>query len=255
VPVQLSVYQLTADGASAISIIATDITERIQAEEKIRSLASKLTRAEQEERHRISQILHDDLQQQLFAIKAQLAMLNDANETDKVSPELRTTFDQIQDSLSDAITITRNLSIDLSPIVLQGEELTEAIAWLSSQMKEQYGLQVELEAKGDFHNLDNHIRVLLFQAVRELLFNIVKHASISQAAVTLEQVDGRGRITVTDSGKGFEVEAIMNDPKTAHGLLMLQDRLGLMGGSIEVTSKPDDGTRVVIEIPLGGISS
>lgn len=255
VQVQLSVYQLTADGASAISIIATDITERIQAEEKIRSLASKLTRAEQEERHRISQILHDDLQQQLFAIKAQLAMLNDANETNKVSPELRTTLDQIQGWLSDAITITRNLSIDLSPIVLQGEGLTEAIAWLSSQMKEQYGLQVELEAKGDFHNLDNHIRVLLFQAVRELLFNIVKHASISQAAVTLEQVDGRGRITVTDSGKGFEVEAIMNDPKTAHGLLMLQDRLGLMGGNIEVTSKPGDGTRVVIEIPLGGIST
>jgi len=251
VPVQLSVYQLTADGASAISIIATDITERIQAEEKIRSLASKLTRAEQEERHRISQILHDDLQQQLFAIKAQLAMLNDAKEENKVSSELRTTLDQVQSWLSDAITITRNLSIDLSPIVLQGEGLTEAIAWLSSQMKEQYGLQVNLEAKGDFHNLDNHMRVLLFQAVRELLFNIVKHAGISQATVTLEQVDGRGRITISDSGKGFDVGAIMNDPKTAHGLLMLQDRLGLMGGSIEVVSKLGDGTRVVIEIPLG----
>lgn len=250
VPVQLSVYQLTADGASAISIIATDITERIQAEEKIRSLASKLTRAEQEERHRISQILHDDLQQQLFAIKAQLVMLNDTNEKNKFSPELRTTLDRIQSWLSDAITITRNLSIDLSPIVLQGEGLTEAIVWLSSQMKEQYGLHVDLEAKGDFHNLDNHIRVLLFQAVRELLFNIVKHAGILQAAVTLEQVDGRGRITISDSGKGFDVGTIINDPKTAHGLLIIQDRLGLVGGSMEVISKPAEGTRVVIKIPI-----
>src|SRR5215216_794842 len=254
VPVQLSVYQLTADGASAISIIATDITERIQAEEKIRSLASKLTRAEQEERHRISQILHDDLQQQLFAIKAQLAMLNDTNEKNRASPELRTTLDQIQSWLSSAITITRNLSIDLSPVVLQGEGLAEAIAWLSSQMKEQHGLQVDLEAQEDFHNLDNHIRVLLFQAVRELLFNIVKHAGILQAAVTLEQVEGRGRITIRDTGRGFDVGAIINDPKTAHGLLIIQDRLGLMGGSIEVTSKLGDGTRVVIETPLGGAS-
>jgi len=91
--------------------------------------------------------------------------------------------------------------------------------------------------------------------VRELLFNIVKHAGISQATVSLEQVDGRRRITVSDSGKGFDVASIMNDPKTAHGLLMLQDRLGLIGGSIEVTSKLGDGTRVVIEMPLGGTST
>ncbi len=254
VPVQLSIYQLAAEDVNGISILATDITERIQAEEKIRSLASKLTRAEQEERHRISQILHDDLQQQLFAIKAQLSFLRDASEKNQVSPAMYIDLDQIQESLSEAIAITRNLSIDLSPIVLRGEGLTVAIAWLSSQMKEQYGLQVNLDAKEDFHNLDNHMRVLLFHAVRELLFNIVKHADISQAAVSLEQADGRGRITVSDSGKGFEAEEIMNDPKTAHGLLMLQDRLGLIGGSIEVTSKLGDGTRVVIEMPLEGTS-
>jgi signal transduction histidine kinase len=95
------------------------------------------------------------------------------------------------------------------------------------------------------------MRVLIFQAVRELLFNIVKHAGISQAEVTLEQVDGRGRITISDSGRGFDVAAIMNNSKTAHGLLMLQDRLGLMGGSMEVISKLGEGTRVVIEAPLG----
>jgi PAS domain S-box-containing protein len=255
VPVQLSVYQLTTDDTSGISIIATDITERIQAEEKIRSLASKLTMAEQEERHRISQILHDDLQQRLFAIKAQLSFLRDASEKNQASLAMYTDLDQIQQSLSETIAITRNLSIDLSPTVLQGEGLTEAIAWLASQMKEQYGLQVDLEAKGDFHNLENYIRVLLFQAVRELLFNIVKHADTSQATVILEQIKGRGRITISDSGKGFDAEALMNDPKNAHGLLIIQDRLGLMGCSIEVTSKPGDGTRVVIETPLRGASA
>ncbi|HEX6271085.1 MAG TPA: PAS domain S-box protein [Anaerolineales bacterium] len=247
-------YDETGQIAGIVSY-ARDITERKQAEEKIRSLASKLTIAEQKERNRISQILHDDLQQQLFAIKAQLSMLRDANEKNEVSSEIQTNLDQIQSWLSDAITMTRNLSIDLSPIVPQEEGLTEAIDRLCCKMKEQYGLEVSLEAKESFHHLDHHMRVLLFQAVRELLFNIVKHAGSLQATVTLEHLESRGRITVCDSGTGFEVEAIMNDPQAAHGLLIIQDRLGLMGCKMEVTSKPGEGTRAVIETPLGEAST
>src|SRR5574341_957236 len=251
VPVQLSVYRLTAEGVSGISIIATDLTERIQAEEKIRSLASKLTVAEQQERHRISQILHDDLQQRLFAIKAQLYFLNEPSRNNQISPAMYMDLDQIQESLSEAIAVTRNLSIDISPIILQGEGLTEAMTWLASRMQEQYGLQVELDMKESFPNLGNHMRVLLFQAVRELLFNIVKHADTSQAVVTLEQFDEHARITISDSGKGFDAAAIMNDPQAAHGLLIIQDRLDLVSGSMEVISKPGEGTRVVVEIPMG----
>jgi PAS domain S-box-containing protein len=251
-PVQLSISLLAMDDTAGISILATDISERVQAEENIRFLASKLTMAEQNERHRISQILHDDLQQRLYAIKTRFFMMNDATGENKLSTVTQADLNQIQSWLSDAVNITRNLSIDLSPVVLQEEGLTEAIAWLSSQMEEQYGLQVKLEAKDNFHGLEIHMRVLLFQAMRELLFNIVKYAGTSQAAIILEQINGHIRITVSDSGKGFDVEAIMKDPKAAHGLLIIKDRLGLMGGSMEVISKPNEGTLVVIEIPRGG---
>jgi PAS domain S-box-containing protein len=179
VPVQLSIYPLGAEELSGIAILATDISERVQAEEKIRSLASELTRAEQEERHRISQVLHDDLQQRLFAIKAQLSFLKDVN----LSADTYRELDQIQASLSETIAITRNLSIDLSPIILHGEGLKEAMTWLSFRMKELYGLHMDLEADENFTPLDQHMRVLLFQSIRELLFNVVKHAGILEAKV------------------------------------------------------------------------
>lgn len=257
-PVQLSIYQLKtgSDGsANGIAVIATDISERIQAEAKIRSLASKLTLVEQEERHRISQVLHDDLQQRLFAIKAQLSFLYDVPEKDQLSAGVFLELDQIQESLSETIAITRNLSIDLNPVVLHGEGLAEAMAWLAFRMKEQYGLRIDLEAKESFNQLDHHMRMLLFQSIRELLFNVVKHAGVLEAKVILDQRDGRGYITISDEGKGFDAEAAMKDVKTAHGLLIVQDRLSLLGCDIQVLSKPGEGTRIVIGLPSGEASN
>lgn len=249
VPVQLSVYRLTTQDISGTAILATDISERIQAEDKIRDLASKLTVVEQEERHRISQVLHDDLQQRLFAIRAQLAFLKDVSGNGTSSSELAVTLEQVQSWLSEAISITRNLSITLSPVILQGEGLAEAVSWLASQMKEQYGLEIEVETGESFGQLDEHMRVMLFQAVRELLFNVVKHAGTLHAKVILKKENGSGHITVSDSGNGFDAAAILNNPLAAHGLLILHDRLGLMGGDMEVRSTPGNGTTVVIEFP------
>ena len=255
VPVQLSIYRLSATDPGGISIIVTDITERVQAEEKIRALASQLGMAEQQERQRISQVLHDDLQQRLFAIKTQLSFLTNDSEINRLSPAMHEDLRQVQRWLSDAIGITRSLSIDLSPVVLQGEGLYEAILWLSSQMKDQHGFQVQLEAKDHLNALDNQMRLLLFATIRELLFNIVKHAGTSEATITLEKIDQRALITIRDAGKGFDVGAVMSDTKTAHGLLVIQDRLGLMGCNMEIISEPGKGTRIMIDAPLGESSA
>jgi PAS domain S-box-containing protein len=254
IPVQLSVYQLGSDEHGGIAVLATDISERVQAEAKIRTLASKLSLVEQEERHRISQVLHDDLQQRLFAIKAQISFLDQFYEKDKVSAATYLELDQIQAALSESIAITRNLSIDLNPVVLHGEGLAEAMTWLAFRMKEQYGLHINLEARENFSELDHHVRMLLFQAIRELLFNVVKHAGVLEAEVNLERVDGQGHITVRDEGKGFDADAVMKDVKSAHGLLVVQDRLNLLGCEMVVISKPGQGTEIVIKFPVEGVS-
>ena len=249
VPVQLSIYKLSNEEVSGIAILATDITDRIQAEEKIRALASELTLVEQEERHRISQILHDDLQQRLFAVRAHLSFLKEEDGAE-ANQDRNPNIEQIQSWLSEAINITRNLSINISPVVLQGDGLAEAITWLASQMKDQYDLQVEVEAGEDFVQLEEHMRVLLFQAVRELLFNVVKHSGVLQAMVRLTQENGSGWVMVSDPGKGFDAPTMIKDPHSAHGLLIIKDRLGLMGCDMEVYSQPGGGTRVMIEIPM-----
>ncbi len=166
-------------------------------------------------------------------------------------PERNLNIDQIQDWLSEAITITRNLSVNLSPVVLYGDGLAEAVTWLASQMKEQYGLQVEVEAAADLTPMEEHMRVLLFQSVRELLFNVVKHSGSLEATVRLTQENGSGRITISDSGKGFDAVTVMKDTQLAHGLLIIRDRLGLMGCDMQVHSLPGNGTRVEIEVPMG----
>ena len=250
VPVHLSIYRLEGDHAGGMAILATDISQRVQAEEKIRSLATQLTVAEQEERQRISQILHDDLQQRLFAIKTHLVLLLSENRKSDLSAVAREDLKQIQLLLSDVIGITRSLSVDLSPNILQGEGLAEAVLWLAAQMKTRHGLQVELHAKDNLSQLNNHMRILLFQTIRELLFNVVKHAGTSQATITLERQAERGRITISDAGRGFDGTATMTDPKTAHGLLVIRDQLGLMGCSMDITSGLGKGTQIVIEIPL-----
>ncbi len=173
IPVQLSIYELEGDTTGGISIIATDISEQVQAEAKIRTLASQLAVAEQEERHRISQILHDDLQQRLFAIKTQLTFLVNDNDQSRNPSSMKEELKQIQRWLSDAIGITRSLSVDLSPVILQGEGLAEAVMWLSAQMKDRHGLQVQIDAKDSLSQLDSHMRMVLFQTIRDFLFNVV----------------------------------------------------------------------------------
>ena len=252
VPVQLSFFQLRADNTSGIAIIATDISERIQAEQRIRQLASELTIAEQEERHRISQVLHDDLQQRLFAIRAQLGFVSESFPSGTMSQEMQASLDQIQSWIIDSIAITRNLSVDISPSVLQGDGLSEALIWLSSRMKEQYSLQLRVNVKDDLRHLPDHMRVTLFQAVREMLFNVVKHSGVLEADVTLEKLDGHGCVTIHDKGHGFDAKAVMADPHASHGLMIIRDRLNLMGGTLTVHSLPGDGTLVKIEFPING---
>jgi len=223
--------------------------------EQVRNLVVQLTMSEQEERRRISSILHDDLQQRLFSLIFQLYTVRDALGTD---PETtRQAINEIEEALQVSVKITRELSVDLSPPVLYNEGLVEALLWLSNRMQQQYGLAVEVRSAATLPATDEDVRVLLFQIVRELLFNVVKHAGVNQARVTVAHTDEHVQIEVSDEGSGFPVdtEAVAGAnggaPKqNSQGLQRIEQRLKLLGGALEVASTPGEGTRVTLYSPL-----
>jgi two-component system CheB/CheR fusion protein len=248
-----SIQLIHLDETPALVLSFIDITERARAEQEIRMLASDLTVAEQEERRRISQILHDDLQQRIFAVKMQTSMLRDAYQQGNFQ-SAQVDFDQLEEMLDTSITITRNLSIDLSPAVLQGEGLTDALIWLAVQMNDQYGLQVSIHTNGISTQCEDTLRILLFQAVREALFNVVKHGGTAHAQISISKTVDDVFVTISDDGRGFDASAIFDESQGSGGLMNIRHRLQLMGCDLEVESQPGQGTRLVIRIPAAQVA-
>ena len=223
--------------------------------EEVRHLASDLVIAVQQERQRISHLLHDDLQQRIYALQMQLKYLRDVLESraDAIARDVV----QAETELQDILQLTRQISIDLSPPILPGEGLSHAISWLATQLWQRYGLAVEIDANDSFELSNEELHVLLFNCVRELLFNVVKHAEIPRVFVSLQWVDEILQIEVRDEGKGFRLEDLeqrSDDPtvEASFGLPSIRHQLSLFGGHMDIRSERGKGTRVVLTVPITG---
>jgi two-component system, chemotaxis family, CheB/CheR fusion protein len=255
------------DHVQFILLVITDITLRKEAEEalrqlneqledrveertvQVRSLVTELMMSEQEERRRISGILHDNLQQLIYGA---LFMLKSLSETlgDDPSQDVLSKLADMKGILTSAAQTTRSLSVDLSSSIINQEELSEIIGWLATQMQQQHGLAVEVRTEEAISVPREDLRMLLLQTVRELLFNVVKHAGVSEAVVSLARLNGLIRIEVVDQGKGFDTDVVSSDLVQSQGLDQCRRRLYLAGGRLHVESSQGKGTRMVIECPM-----
>ncbi|MEC9482024.1 MAG: PAS domain S-box protein, partial [Halomonas sp.] len=227
----------------------TDINERKRAEEEVRRMAYSLTMAEQEERRRVSQILHDDLQQLLYGLQLKLRMVRGRLQ-DGAEPALADTVEDTRQLLKQAINTTRQLTVDLSPPILKSEGLADALEWLQRQMAELHGLRIELRAEKEAVRLDEDLRVLLFQIVRELLFNVIKHAGVDRACVELAWTERCLVIHVADEGQGVESDVLeARERGTGFGLSGIRERLRQVGGRMEFVSRVGLGTCVSLHVP------
>lgn len=225
------------------------VTERTQAleerTEQARALAGALTLAEQHERDRIAQVLHDHVQQLLYGVQIKLQLLS-PDDPEAVSRDAG----EIGALVLEALQTTRSLTVELSPPVLHGEGLTAALRWLATQMEETHGLRVSVEATGDDTALAEERRMLVFQLVRELLFNVVKHAGVDEARVVVDAGPSGITVLVEDDGRGFGGPPTESVGPSGFGLVSLRQRLDPLGGGLTIVSAPGDGTRVTIELPM-----
>lgn len=211
---------------------------------QLRELASELTLAEQRERQRIAKVLHDHIQQMLVAAKLQTAALVNPRRNEDSNKCVRL----VNDLIDQAISASRNLTAELSPPVLSDAGFGLALQWLARNSLEKHGLKVEVEFDSSGEPRVEDVRILLFDAIRETLFNVVKHSGVQKAHVRcFRGGDDRVRVVVSDEGRGFDPTCLRTGGRSeGFGLFSVQQRLGHFGGRLEIESAPGQGTRITL---------
>jgi signal transduction histidine kinase len=214
---------------------------------QVRALGRALTLAEQQERTRLSQVLHDDLQQVLFGQLMRLGLVRESladSAADDVARELAETDRLVRH----AIEITRTTVAHMRPAELSADGLAEGLRMLAASMEAEYRLRVEVVVEADEMEVGADVQILVLKMVRELLFNVVKHADTDHARVTMTGDAATIRLTVSDDGRGFEPSVPAN--ARSFGLRSIRERLDLVGGRIDIDARPSAGTRVSLSVPL-----
>ncbi|MGD9852830.1 MAG: response regulator [Nitrospirales bacterium] len=274
VPLILSGRPLQDDEENTIGAIITmvDITDRKRAEQDLQSLNDSLEQrianrtrdllkyqkhlrdmtlelvvTEQRERRRLANELHDYLAQLLVVCRMKIAQLRQ----EEGGAALKAEVDEIDKILTDSLEYTRTLVAELSPSILYELGIVPALIWLGKQF-ERHELNVRIQEAEMNIPLPEDQAVFVYQAVRELLFNVKKHADINYATVSLKKTAAHElQVKVTDTGKGFQISDKSHDYAIPgkFGLFSIRDRLEALGGSMHIDSRPGQGTCITLLVP------
>ena len=229
------------------------LEERVQARTaQLSRVLRRVISAQEDERRRVARELHDDTSQLVAAMAMTLATAGDSPSAQS-SADLQRLVDRMHDSLHRIIA-------NLRPSVLDDLGLAAAIEWLAENQLRRAGISVRCELS-DLQDCraDSAVEITLFRVVQESITNIVKHASASAVLIQAgvgpggpDDPDARLWIEIEDDGSGFDPAAVRADTDTLRGvgLMGMRERMDLIGGTIEIDSAPDEGTRIRIDTPL-----
>ncbi|HKJ64874.1 MAG TPA: chemotaxis protein CheB [Desulfopila sp.] len=246
-----------------ISVVAHDISDRIEAEQRLaefnehlevrvvertaqlRNLASRLLSLEQAERRRFSQLLHDEIQQTLAAAKMLVEKsykLSQAQARPSLSESLRL--------LSEAMEQARVVTAELSPPLFFETGISVCLQWIMRWAEAKFNFFLNIVVDGEERPIADEIGYFLYRSIRELVFNSYKHGGVEQADVVVNfKDDGALEVAVEDRGSGFDPKEIDTPLNEHFGVLSIIEQVGAMAGSVNIISRPGGGARTVISLP------
>lgn len=221
--------------------------EILHQQKELRSLATQLQLAEERQRRRIAQDLHDSIGQILSFSGRELRRLQQT-----ASPPLAKSLRQIADQLDTAVEQARSLSFDLSPALLYDLGLEVAIEDLAERMSKEHHFNCSFESCASPKPLRDDVKVLLYRSVRELLINAAKHAEADLVKIFCSRLESDIQITVQDNGRGFDVSVLSrrSSENGGFGLFNLRERLSHIGGCLKIESAKNRGTEATVIAPL-----
>jgi PAS domain S-box-containing protein len=245
----------TYDDSPAIYVGLNDITGRkrmeqelLESREQQRELSAYMEAIREEERKRIAMEIHDELGQLLTALKMDVSLLKMHLAHD---PEATKKADDMRELVEGTIWMVRNVASHLRPAALNFG-IVSALEWLVQDFNRRNGIACELRIAGGEPVLCDAHATAVFRIVQASLTNVARHANAARVEVTLASTAAQLELHVRDDGRGFDQQAARRD--YSYGLLGMNERARLIGGSLSIDSTPGGGTTVSIQIPLEGVT-
>ncbi len=247
---EVRVKERTAELSIANRVLQSEIARRERAEVAHREVLRRLVAAEDTERGRVSRELHDRLSQDLTALKLGLQVVRKVRVCPPATRASVAGLEQLTDSLMRDV---HRLAWELRPAALDDFGLEMALRRYADQWAALSRVPVDFHSRGAAERrLAPELETTLYRITREALTNVFRHANARRVSVLLERRADQVSLIIEDDGRGFEAAALLRGPATEGklGLLSIQERAMLAGGSVEIESKPGAGTTVFVRLPL-----
>jgi signal transduction histidine kinase len=226
-----------------ISAVA-DITEHKRAEAALSGMTLKLVEAQEQDRARIARDLHDDIVQRLVLLAFEIEMIQGCSENPS---EVRVRTHELSKSAKKIASDVQALSHELHSSILDYLGLVGGMKSWCNEFSERQGMVVKFKSSGSLNSLPPEVSLCLFRVLQEATHNAAKHSGVKQIDVQLVEKSGEIHLIVSDSGKGFDIDAARQ--KGGLGLTSMQERVRLVGGTIVIESKPLAGTTIDVCVP------
>ena len=253
-PLDASISQLQMHGHRFYTVILRDVTERERAEQalvssrqELHEIATASAAAREQEKGRIARELHDELGQQLTALRLDIDFVGLAAGAD---PAIAAKVAAMRALVDATVVATRRIASDLRPMLLDDLGAVPAIEWLVEQFGKRCGIPVSLAVDPPDLELAGAQATSAYRIVQEALTNVARHAQATDVRVMLRRTGDELVLAVQDDGRGFDLAAARRP--NAFGLVGLRERAYLVNGRITIDSAPGEGTRVEAVLPLGG---